>query len=116
MIKQLKFNVCELGSSCHANAEIHDLDDRVQRKISNALQYSCIYWASHLCATSETVSVEISTLLDSFFTGTGPLYWMEVLSLMGKVPAGILALRQIKASIKVRVCPALSHGLLTVVW
>jgi NACHT domain len=102
MTKELKFNICELETSLLANTEIKELDSRVNLKIPDALQYSCMHWSSHLCSDSAPASVEVSTLLDEFLTGPRPLYWMEVMSVMGKVPVAILALRQMKACVKVR--------------
>jgi NACHT domain len=101
MADQLKFNICELETSYLANSEIQDLDGRVEQKIPDALQYSCMYWASHLCYDGNLVSAEISRRLDAFFGDSQPLYWLEVLSLMGKVPLAISALRLMKAHFKV---------------
>jgi hypothetical protein len=101
MTKELKFNICELETSCLANAEIDGLDKLVDLKIPDALQYSCMHWSSHLCSDSNPASVEVSALLDEFLTGPRPLYWIEVMSLMGKVPTAISALREIKGCTKV---------------
>jgi hypothetical protein len=100
MMKELEFNICKLETSCMLNVDIPDLDDRVQEKISDALQYSCMHWSSHLCSGSSPV-INVSKLLSSFLTGIQFLYWLEVLSLMGKVPAAVLALRLMKACLKV---------------
>jgi hypothetical protein len=100
MTKELKFNMCELETSCVSNADIRDLDVRVQEKISDALQYSSMHWSSHLCSYLAPASTEVSNLLDEFLMGTRSLYWMEVLSVMGKVPTAIAALRQMKPRIK----------------
>jgi hypothetical protein len=96
MTKELKFNICDLETSLFANAEIQGLDKLVDEKIPDALRYSCMHWSSHLCFGSDPVSTAVSALLDEFFTGPRPLYWIEVLSLMGTAPIGISALRQIK--------------------
>jgi hypothetical protein len=103
MTKRLQFNICELETSCLSNTDIPDLDDRVQRKIPGALQYSCMHWADHLCYDDEPVSAEIVGLLDHFFAKSLLLHWLEVLSLMGKVPVAISALSLIQAHSKVRV-------------
>jgi hypothetical protein len=101
MAKQLEFNICKLETSCLLNAEIRDLDDRVQEKISDALQYSCMHWSSHLCSDSLPASEHVCELLSTFLSGTRLLYWLEVLSLLGKVPVAIQALRLMKANFKV---------------
>ena len=101
MIKGLRFNICGLETSYLANCDIEDLDDRVRRNIPDALQYSCLHWASHLCANSDRPSEAVGELLTEFFGGAWPLYWLEVLSLMGNVPAAIVALQTITESSKV---------------
>jgi hypothetical protein len=92
MMKHLQFNICELETSCLPNTDIPDLNDRVQRRIPGALQYSCLHWADHLCYDAEPGSTEITRLLGHFFATPQLLYWLEVLSLMGKVPLAISAL------------------------
>jgi len=101
MKKELKFNICELETSSVENARIPNLDKRIQQMISDSLQYSCMHWASHLCAGLEEVTVEVSGLLGELFEGERLLHWVEVLSLMGQVRAGILAMRQVKRYMKV---------------
>jgi hypothetical protein len=101
MAKELKFNICELETSHLPNADIQDLNDRVEQKISDALQYSCIYWPNHLCYDGVPISAEIGGLVNGFFAETQPLYWLEVLSLMGQVLVAISALQLMKANSKV---------------
>jgi hypothetical protein len=100
MTKELEFNICKLETSCASNADIRNLDDRVREKISDALQYSCIHWSSHLFSGSSPASKKVSELLNTFLTGVQLLYWLEVLSVTGKVPVAISALRLIKACYK----------------
>ena len=101
MADKLKFNICELETSCLLNEDVQDLEVRVQQKIPDNLQYSCMHWSNHLCYNMDPISVEITSLLDGFFVGSRPLYWIEALSLMGKVPAAISALRLMKSCFKV---------------
>jgi hypothetical protein len=101
MAKELEFNICELDTSCVLNTNIQGLDTRVREKISDALQYSCMYWSSHLCSGSSPTREEVLELLGTFITGVQLLYWLEVLSLMGKVPVAIQGLRLMKVNSKV---------------
>jgi NACHT domain len=101
MTNELEFNICKLETSCLLNAEIRDLDDRVQEQISDALQYSCMHWSGHLCSGPSPASRVVCDLLSAFLKRMQLLYWLEVLSLMGKVPVAIQALRLIKANFKV---------------
>ena len=48
MVVQLRFNICELEDSRVANAAIKDLESRIEQKIPQPLQYSCLYWSNHL--------------------------------------------------------------------
>jgi NACHT domain len=102
MANKLRFNICELKTSYLSNAEIQDLGDQVEQSIPDSLQYSCVHWSDHLCYDAGPVSVENTELLDNFFAGPQPLYWIEVLSLMHKVPVAIATLRAIKVCAMVR--------------
>jgi hypothetical protein len=95
MIQELRFNICELESSLVANKDVKDLAERVQKNISNALQYSCIYWSNHVCHSADKGEPQIYEALDKFTEGSRLLYWIESLSVMGIVPSGESALRRI---------------------
>ncbi|KIM28355.1 hypothetical protein M408DRAFT_140331 [Serendipita vermifera MAFF 305830] len=95
MMKELRFNICGLETSYLSNSDVENLSVRVQENLSDILQYSCLHWASHLSANSDPASKEIYAFLDAFLRGEHFLYWLEVLSLMGKVPAAIMALQKI---------------------
>jgi hypothetical protein len=101
MANGLQFNICRLETSCTANTDILDLKDRVEEGIPDALQYSCMHWSNHLCYDIEPVNVEVTKLLDGFFAESQPLYWLEVLSLTGKMPVAITALRLMKTCFRV---------------
>jgi hypothetical protein len=95
MIRELRFNICGLESSLVANKDIKNLAERVQDNIPSSLQYSCISWSYHVCYSEDKGELQIYEALDKFADGTRLLYWVEALSLMGRVPAGDSALRQI---------------------
>ncbi|PVF92871.1 WD40 repeat-like protein [Serendipita vermifera] len=95
MTDKLKFNICNLETSLVPNNEVTDLDTRIKENISDGLQYSCIHWASHLILTSKpNMQEKAISLIESLFEGIKPLFWMEVLSLLGQVPVGIPVLRK----------------------
>jgi hypothetical protein len=93
MIKGLRFNICGIESSLIPNKDINDLDTRIEVNISDGLQYSCMYWASHVYYGPDIKVPDVYDQLDEFTRGYRPLYWMEVLSLLGQVPVGESALR-----------------------
>jgi len=103
MVMQLRFNICKLEDSRLANADIKDLPSRVKQNISEPLQYSCLHWLSHLCLPPENGDQRVLVLgsLKKFFEGLYPLFWVEVLSIMGMVPIGVPSLRRLLSSVRV---------------
>ena len=97
MIKQLRFNICKLADSRLANAEVQDLESRIEQNISDPLQYSCLYWSNHVCFSPDMTDHDLRVLgeLKEFFEGLYPLFWIEVLSIMGMVPIGAPSLRRL---------------------
>jgi len=108
MITQLRFNICRLEDSRLSNADIKDLPSRVQENLSDALQYSCLCWSSHLRFPPENHDHRALVLgsLKKFFEGLYPLFWVEVLSVMGMVPIGAPSLRRLISWVKVSTSPA----------
>ena len=106
MIRQLRFNICKLEDSRLANAEIYDLHSRIKENISDPLQYSSRYWSDHLCSAPDNGNQDVSGRLKEFFEGLYPLFWIEVLSVMGIVPIGAPTLRRVMSWIKVSGAPA----------
>ena len=105
MTTQLRFNICNLEDSRLANADIKDLPSRVKQNISDALQYSCVHWLDHLSFPPANRS-QCVLALEEFFEGLYPLFWIEVLSIMGVAPISVPRLRKLLSWI--RVSPATS--------
>ena len=103
MTIQLRFNICKLDDSRIANANIEDLPSRVKRDISDPLQYSCLHWLNHLCFLPANRDQRILVLgsLKKFFEGIYPLFWIEVLSIMGVVPIAVPSLRRLLSWVRV---------------
>src|SRR5258706_15167745 len=95
MVKELRFNICKLDDSRLANTDVEDLQSRIEENISDPLQYSCLYWSNHFCFSPDSINRDPSALgkLKGFFEGLYPLFWIEVLSIMGMVPIGAPSLR-----------------------
>jgi hypothetical protein len=102
----LKFNICRPESSHCFNKDVRDLNDRIKMAIPGHLQYSCLYWASHVSdvPTKESNSQRgvILECLESFFSSDRFLYWLEVLSLIGALRSASPALRIISNWVSVR--------------
>ena len=114
MVNQLRFNICKLEDSRVANADVHDLQSRIQENISDTLQYSSVYWSNHVCFIADNGDWRVWEGLRKFFEGPYALFWIEVLSVMGMVPIGIPSLRRVRSAvIKVSGAPACHSFLYT---
>jgi len=106
MMEQLRFNICKLDDSRLANADINDLPSRITAHISDALQYSSLYWSNHLCFTPDNGDPCVWGKLKEFFEGLYGLFWVEVLSIIGMVPICAPSLRRVISWAKVSSAPS----------
>jgi len=105
MVKQLRFNICKLEDSRFANTDVKDLPLRIEQNISEPLQYSSLYWSTHLRSTPDKIQHDVILgILKEFFEGLFPLFWIEVLSIMGMVSGGAPSLRRVISLVKVSFC------------
>ena len=114
MTAQLRFNICNLEDSRLANAAIQDIPSRVKENISDALQYSCLYWLNHLCFPPANRG-QCVLALGRFFEGLYPLFWVEVLSIMGMVPIGVPSLRKLLCWVRVSLAASLDSKVISIV-
>ena len=112
MVGQLRFNICKLDDSRLANTAVEDLPSRIKQNVSDTLQYSSLYWSNHLCSTPDTSDQFVWGSLKEFFEGLYPVFWIEVLSVMGVVPIGAPSLRRVLSWVKVRKAPVYSKKIL----
>ncbi|KAG8743389.1 hypothetical protein FRC10_012115 [Ceratobasidium sp. 414] len=91
MANNLGFNICGLETSDRLNVDVPDLDVRVRDTIRPHLSYSCLYWSSHVAEGRPNALVNP---LRTFLLGPELIYWMEVLSLLGKFSAAPARLLQ----------------------
>ena len=101
MIDQLCFNICKLEDSRLANADVKDLQSRIKQNMSDSLQYSSLYWSNHLCLAPNVGDQRVWVHLKEFFEGLYPIFWIEVLSIMGMVPIGAPSLRRVISWVEV---------------
>ncbi len=82
LLKDLKFNICNLETSYLANKDVTDLNSRVDKHIPPALLYACRFWDDHL----EHIGFETDLFrkLQIFFEKKF-LFWLEALSLTNYV-------------------------------
>ncbi|KIL58649.1 hypothetical protein M378DRAFT_53600, partial [Amanita muscaria Koide BX008] len=89
MNKHLKRNILGLGDPARFMSNEDGLkadgitDEQIQEKIPQQLQYACAYWVNHL----EVANMEDEALMNGLnrFAHEHMLYWLEVLSLIGKL-------------------------------
>ena len=88
MDEQLRANICDLKfpDNYLDNDEVQHL---VDGRISSELQYACLHWATHLYSADK--DDKLPGLLERF-SFTHLLHWLEVLSLIGRLEAGYIAL------------------------
>ena len=88
MDEQLCRNICDLKfpDNYLDNDEIQHL---VDGRISSELQYACLHWATHLFVADK--DDKLPGLLE-IFSLTHLLHWLEVLSLIGRLEVGYIAL------------------------
>jgi hypothetical protein len=110
MVRQLRFNVCRLEDSRVANADVKDLQSRIKESISDCLQYSSLYWSNHLCFAPDNNDRQAWDSLEEFFEGLCPLFWIEVLSILGMVPIGVPNIRSVISWAKVSSTASLYSG------
>jgi len=80
---------------------LHNIND--PSSISEALQYSCLHWATHLseglvAPPADTVSVlsQLCTFTDKYL-----LHWFECLSAFGEIEYGLTSLSKAKEAASV---------------
>ena len=102
MNHSLKYNICEVPiESTVSRREATNFPDN-RRKISEALKYSCLYWASHFFEAQ--LSVVLIDALDTFLH-THLLHWIECLSELGKLETGISSLKSAATALSVSYSP-----------
>ncbi|KAG8754225.1 hypothetical protein FRC14_005280 [Serendipita sp. 396] len=93
MMEELTFNICRIDSSFVRNNEIPDMNERISSFISSQLQYAAIHWHKHLIQSGEELRRSLSDMLEQFSRSPYPLYWMEVISALGKVRGSLCGLQ-----------------------
>jgi len=99
MFEKLRFNICKLEDSRLPNNDVEDLPLRIEENISDALQYSSLYWSNHVCCSLNNGDRRVRKSLRKFFEGPYTLFWIEVLSIMGMVGMGIPSLRNLTSAL-----------------
>ncbi|KAG9024044.1 hypothetical protein FRB95_012153, partial [Tulasnella sp. JGI-2019a] len=98
----LKRNMCNLDPS-FLNSEVEDLEQRIRDNLSPGLQYACANMPRHVSETSAD-SVEVASLVREF-ADLKLMYWLEALSLMGRVHEAVEMASLIETWLKTTLYP-----------
>jgi hypothetical protein len=98
MSAHLKFNICGLENSFQLDKDVPDIESRIQQAISPGLLHAAYDWGYHL---SSSKSNRCLPQLDRFLQHQ-LLFWMEVLSLKGRIGNGEYILSEVLHWLPVR--------------
>ena len=88
MDEQLRANICDLKFP-EMYLDNHEIQHLLGDRISSELRYACLHWATHLFNAEKDSN--LSGQLERF-SSTHLLHWLEVLSLIGQLEVGCVAL------------------------
>jgi hypothetical protein len=98
MNRQLKFNICEITEPSLLNREVGDLPEKINHCISEALRYSCHFFAQHLAIVRDVDA--ITGALDEFVS-KHLLHWIEAMSWLGDITKAESSLQVLATWMKV---------------
>ncbi len=113
MCEGLRRNICNLKSPGSSPQEVSE--DALNHYLPKHVQYACQYWTEHLaCVCSVDTTLQHRSQLGlcddgkihEFFKGQF-LYWLESMSIFGKMPETVLMMKRLSAMLKVS-CDAIS--------
>ncbi|KAG8846669.1 hypothetical protein FRB91_000553 [Serendipita sp. 411] len=97
MKRELCFNICQLESSFVLNKDVPDMNEKISKHISKGLQYGCIHWPDHIInSNGRSRDCEVETALLRVMEDEYPLYWIEVIGALGKIPKTIRGLQDVE--------------------
>jgi hypothetical protein len=99
MNRSLKYNICEVPKEFTVSRIGTTNSPYNSGKISEALKYSCLYWASHFFE-AQLSGVDLIDALDTFLH-KHLLHWIECLSELGELQTGIPSLRSAATALSV---------------
>jgi NACHT domain len=94
MSANLRKDICDLRAPGTYTKEVQV--KRIEQCLPADLQYACLYWVQHFLRSKAQLDdngQEHVFLLEHF------LHWLEVLSLMGKTPEGVLAINALESMV-----------------
>jgi hypothetical protein len=101
MNRSLKYNICDVPQELTVSRMERTNSHHDPRKISDALKYACLHWATHLAAVQRGhPDTRLLTALHHFLK-THLLHWIECLSVLGELKTGITSLHDAGTALSV---------------
>ncbi|PVF98473.1 hypothetical protein CPB86DRAFT_873331 [Serendipita vermifera] len=96
MNKDLKYDLFNLFDNYGEKHPQGEFEELCLEKTSLGLKYSCIFWGSHVCATTITNSPRTTVIstIESFFT-TNLIHWLYLIALVGTFNGATSMLRRL---------------------
>jgi hypothetical protein len=94
MNNNLRQDICDIWYPCLSNSRVADLEERLVRAVPSELRYACQYWHIHLQYVGVFSDSDLLAALDMFCT-RHLLHWVEVLSLLNKLPSARVELESL---------------------
>jgi hypothetical protein len=96
----LKRDICGVNDPTKYNSEIPDLDESLNRYLTEDLRYACRFWHRHLEDVQDVDDDTYNQAKRFFFTHL--LHWIEVMSLLDDINGVFLALKAMQTWFQVR--------------
>jgi hypothetical protein len=96
----LKRDICAVNDPTKFNSDILDLDEHLNRHLTEDLRYACRFWHRHLKDIQDPSDDTYNWAKGFFFTHL--LHWIEVMSLLDNINGVFLALKDTKTWFQVR--------------
>jgi hypothetical protein len=90
MESMLKFNICGIGSSFMLNVDLKEED--INLVLPSQLRYACQFWADHV--TRSACEEHLGNRVESLIC-TKLLFWLEVLSGLGRTQSAMEIIKQL---------------------
>ena len=95
LLQELKLNICRLEDASYLNKDIPDILERVDSYVSQELQYSALFWMTHINKSGAPFGHgSVAYKISQFLCNEKALYWLEVMSLIDAIDRSIVILSE----------------------
>jgi hypothetical protein len=101
MNRSLKYNICDVPAEMTVSRRKSTNSPYDPSNISDALKYSCLYWAVHLVGVQPERPNTLVLEALRHFLHTHLLHWIECLSVLGELRTGATSLQSASTAISV---------------